>query len=175
MFDTAEMQIINETVADIAGDEIGDLAFEHLRAELGGQIPDAHVGTVAEMVGMRASEAGGFDFNREMRETRLRADELLALGEIDQAESYMERRRQLFVSNGYPIRKLNQAFFAFNGTYAESSTSVSPIGSQLRRLRNLVPDLGEFVKTMAGVESYQDFLDNLDERERLVRKTGGAR
>ena len=174
MFDTAEMQTINETVADIAGDEIGVLALEHLRAELDGQLPDAFIDAVAETVESPASEAGGFDYNREMRETRRRADELLALGRIVEAESYMEIRRQLFVSNGYPIRKLNQAFFAFSGTYAEGSASTSPIGPQLRRLRNLIPDLGAFVKTMAGIGSYQEFLDTLDERERLVRGTAGV-
>ena len=174
MFDTAEMQIINETVADIAGDEIADLAFEHVKAELDGQIPGANVDAAAERVDTRASESGGFDFDLEMRETRLRADELLALGRIDEAEAYMERRRQLFVSNGYLFRKLNQAFFAFNGTYAENSASASPIGSQLRRLRNLIPDLSAFVKTMAGVGSYQEFLDTLDQTERLVRETAGA-
>lgn len=171
MFDTAEMQTINETVANIAGDEIGDMAFEHLRAQLDGRALNAHGGNVAEAVDMRGGEAGGFDFNREMRRTRLRVDELLALGEIDEAEAYMERRRQLFVSNGYLIRKLNQAFFAFNGTYAENSASASPIGAQLRRLRELEPDLGAFIKTMADVGSYQEFLDTLYERERLVLET----
>lgn len=86
----------------------------------------------------------------------------------------MESRRQLFVSNGYHIRKLNQAFFAFNGTYAENSASASPIGSQLRRLRNLIPDLSVFVKTMAGVGSHLEFLGTLDEWERLVRETAEA-
>lgn len=66
MFDTAEMQIINETVAGIVGDEIGDIAFQHLRAELGGHIPDAEVDAIAEIVDTRASESGGFDFNLEM-------------------------------------------------------------------------------------------------------------
>jgi hypothetical protein len=37
-----------------------------------------------------------FDFRADMRETRLRVDELLAEGEIEAAEAYMERRRLTF-------------------------------------------------------------------------------
>ncbi len=46
-------------------------------------------------------------------------DELLAAGKIEEAEAYMEARRQVFWDNGYAIRKLNQAYFAFYGAYAD--------------------------------------------------------
>ena len=42
----------------------------------------------------------------------------------------MEERRLLMVEHGYPIRVLNQAYFAFHGAYAESPASSSPIGAQ---------------------------------------------
>ena len=77
------------------------------------------------------------------------------------AESYMETRRRMFVEHGHPIRKLNQAYFAFNGTYAESPASVSPIGGQVRRLRELSPDFGAFMSLISGVSSYSEFLDIL--------------
>lgn len=58
-----------------------------------------------------------FDFRgAEMRQTRLRVDELLAAGKINEAEQYMEMRRQ-FWEYGYHIRKINQAYFVFYGSY----------------------------------------------------------
>ena len=80
----------------------------------------------------------------------------------------MEQRRLVFVENGFDIRKINQAWFAFNGTYAESSASVSPIGGQLNELRTLTPDLGTFIKTVAGISSYQRFLEKLEELRALA-------
>ena len=108
-------------------------------------------------------QAGGFEFRPEMRRTRLRVDELLADGRIEEAEAYMEQRRILFVENGFFIRKLNQAFFAFNGTYAESSASISPIGDELREYNTLVPDLGDFVSGIAGVSDYGQFIRELEQ------------
>lgn len=105
-----------------------------------------------------------FCFNREMRETRLNVDDLLAEGKVDQAEAYMEERRQLFVENGYSIRKLNQAYFAFHGTYGDSPTSVSPIYGQLQRLRQASDSLADFIHTVQTVSSYQGFLNLLTEK-----------
>lgn len=158
MFDGADMQTLNETAADLTGREIGDLAFERLGGVLP-RIPDA--GGATEDDGAQV-EGKGFDFDLEMRKTRQRVDELLAVGDILEAEAYMEERRGLFVENGFHIRKLNQAYFAFLGTYAENAASVSPIGDQLHRLRRLVPDLGTFIATVAGVSSYQGFLEALE-------------
>ena len=97
-----------------------------------------------------------------MRETRLRADELLAAGNIEEAEVYMEERRRVFVENGHLIRKLNQAYFAFYGTYATSAASVSPIGGQMEELRRRSGSVGEFLKTVAEFGTYQEFLDYLE-------------
>ena len=99
-----------------------------------------------------------FDFAGEMRETRRRVDELLAEGAIQEAEAYMEERRQIFVDNGYPIRVLNQAYFAFYGTYAENAASVSPIASELRQVRVDSSDVGQFIKRVRGFGDYQSFL-----------------
>ena len=55
----------------------------------------------------------------------------------------MENRRQFFVKNGYNIRKLNQAYFAFHGTYADTASSISPIGEQVIELRSLTDNLSE--------------------------------
>ena len=97
-----------------------------------------------------------FDFNREMREIRRTVDIYLAQGEIAQAEEFMEQKRQYLVSMGYPIRKLNQAYFAFHGTYADRPTSISPIGVELKKLREQSASLKDFLNTVAAMTSRQD-------------------
>lgn len=102
-----------------------------------------------------------FDFNKEMRETRLRADELLAQGKIDEAEAYMEQRRGLFVENGFYIRKLNQAYFAFHGAYNATpggapTAGRDPIGPAVQALRRRSKTLGDFVRAITRVTSLED-------------------
>jgi hypothetical protein len=97
-----------------------------------------------------------------MQETRIRAEELLVQGKVEEAETYMEERRQLLVDNGYLLRKINQAFFAFHGTYATSAASVSPIGDQVRELRERSRSISEFLNTAAQFSTYQEFLDYLE-------------
>jgi hypothetical protein len=165
MFTSPEMVTLNETVADIVGRELGDRAREILLGEIDEPVPP--FATSSPLPPDDAADEGKkkYDFNVEMRETRLRVDELLAEGKIDDAETYMEERRQLFVENGFYIRKLNQAYFAFHGSYAETAASSSPIGGQLNRLREVVPDLRTFIVEMSGISSYQQFLDRLAEHE----------
>ena len=105
--------------------------------------------------------ADAFDFNAEMRETRHRAEQLLAAGRIEDAEAYMEQRRLELLEHGYRIRKINQAFFAFYGSYATSAASVSPIEGQLRQLREESASLGDFLNTVAQFSAYGDFLEYL--------------
>ena len=161
MFNNGDMVTLNETIASVAGAELGDRAF----ALLGGEIPPL------ASTGGQASQAatGGaaqtFDFQDEMRRTRQRVDTLLGEGDVEGAEAYMEERRLLFVENGYPIRKLNQAYFAFYGTYADLPASSSPIGGQVHQLRELIPDLGDFIARVAQFSDYGEFLDALTELE----------
>ena len=169
MFDSRDMQTLNETVADLAGREIGDRAF----IALGGVIADEPVPSIANEPNTGKPDDKIFDFDAEMRITRLRADELLAEGKIAEAEAYMEGRRLIFVANGYNIRKMNQAYFAFHGTYAESGASVSPVGSQVREYRDLSSSLGSFIGLVASNSNYADFISELDalrlQRDNIIR------
>ena len=171
MFTSAEMVTLNETLADIVGREIGDRAGELLPAPSLNLSPGGDE-TGGDAAPRPAPETGlhgrdeHFGFNEEMRETRLRVDELLANGKVDEAEAYMEERRRFFVENGYPIRRLNQAYFAFHGTYAENAASSSPIAGQLHRFRELSPDLRTFVLRMADISSYPQFLERLEDLKR---------
>ena len=91
-----------------------------------------------------------------MRETRLHVDALLEAGLVQTAEAYMEARRRYFVAQGHPLRVLNQAYFAFHGSYATGAASSSPIGPQLQRLRAESDDLAQFLATVRWFTSLAD-------------------
>ena len=104
-----------------------------------------------------------FDFQAEMRATRIRVDELLAAGDVDGAEEYMEARRRIFVAEGYPIRKLNQAYFAFHGAYATTGAAgVSVIGEQVLELRRGSTSLAEFLRAAAQFTSAAELADYVE-------------
>jgi len=99
-----------------------------------------------------------FDFRKEMHETRITVDELLAEGRIEEAETYMEQRRQFFWDNGYAIRKLNQAYFAFYGAYADvpgGAAGEDPVGPAVRSLREQSKSLSEFVNRISWMTSFE--------------------
>ena len=96
------------------------------------------------------------DLNKEMRELRLAVDDLLKQGKVSEAESLMEEKRLFLNANGYAIRKINQAYFAFYGTYADNPQSSSPIGPKIDRVWELTRDVGVFLAIMREVESVAD-------------------
>ena len=149
------MTSLNETLATIFGREVGELAYRKFEV-------DQAATAIPQQVEPPLLVKDEFDFRLEMHTTRLMVEELLEQGEIEEAEQYMEERRQFLANNGYYIRKLNQAYFAFHGTYADSPASISPIYNQLSALRAASPSLGDFVKAVAAVSSYDEFLELLD-------------
>jgi len=77
----------------------------------------------------------------------------------------MERRRQLFVENGFFIRRLNQAYFAFYGAYAETPggpAGEDPVGPAVRALRAGSPSLAAFVNRISWMTSFQQLKRPLD-------------
>ena len=166
IYQSPEMQALNETLANIAGKEIGDIALRNFAPVTASINPSLPIANFDEVQSAAIAKVDEFDFQHEMRKTRERVDELLDLGKIAAAESFMEEQRQVFVANGSNIRKLNQAYFAFNGTYADSAASSSPIADQLNRYRAAASNVGSFVKIIAGFSSYQKFIDELDELDK---------
>ncbi len=145
-----ETRTINETAASIVGKEIGRQVIERYYPEF---LPPEPAPTGEQPVEPQPAQPPAFDFRAEMRATRVRVDELLAQGKIREAESYMEWRRRVFVEYGYAIRKLNQAYFAFYGAYADEpgAAGEDPIGPAVHRLRMQSPDLHTFVARIASV------------------------
>ena len=157
-----ELRTINETAASIAGKEIGRALLERYYPELVPPPPPPPAPTDEQAP---APEAPSFDFRAQMHETRVTADELLAEGKIEEAEEYMEQRRQFLWENGYRIRKLNQAYFAFYGAYADlpgGAAGEDPVGAAVRELRAQSPSLAAFLKRISWMYSFEQLLGALE-------------
>lgn len=139
-----QIATINETVANIVGKEIGDLVYYKYYAERPKEKPSA------------PQEREPSEFDLIMRETRKTVDYLLAQGKVEEAENYMLERRDFLETKGHYIRKLNQAYFAFYGTYADSPTSVDPIGEKLKAIREKSPSLKDFLEKVQNIRSIAD-------------------
>jgi hypothetical protein len=131
---------MNETLAGMIAEEIG--AGVYSRYDKGQGLQQG------------SGPPAGFDFDAEMRLTRRGADELLAAGRVGEAEDYMQARREIFNAQGYPIRKLNQAYFAFHGIYGQDPGSASPIYGQMKELRNASASLALFVDRVSAMTGY---------------------
>jgi hypothetical protein len=152
-FRNPTLATINETVADMAGRELGTLVAE--RYPLSASPPAGQAGARAA-----PTPSAGIDFNQVMRNLRRDVDSLLAEGKVTDAESLMEQTRQFLAAHGYFIRRINQAYFAFHGLYADTPASSSPIGPKLEELRQRSKSLGDFIHTAARITSEAE-LDRL--------------
>ncbi len=154
-----QIRTMNETAASIVGNEIGDLAIRQYYPELAQtSFPDYQPASIKPASSL-PEEDPPFNFRAEMHETRVRADELLAAGKIEEAEAYMESRRQVFWDNGYSIRKLNQAYFAFYGAYADEpggAAGEDPVGPAVRALREQSGSLADFINTISWMTSFEE-------------------
>ena len=154
-------RVINETASVIVQREIGARVLKRYYPDTARDLEFGRAEAV--LASDRAAQPAPFDFNAAMRETRLRADDLLAAGKIEEAEAYMDSRRALFVSNGYAIRRLNQAYFAFYGAYnaepgGAPAAGRDPIGPAVQALRERSPSVGNFLRTIAGVRTLDDVM-----------------
>jgi hypothetical protein len=155
---TPELRIINETTANLAEKEIGSALIARFYPDFVPPPPPPPSNEPEEPA--PSPEPPPFDFRAEMHETRLKVDELLAEGKIEEAEVYMESRRQVFWENGYRIRKLNQAYFSFYGAYADepggaAGASEDPIGDAVRALRTQSSSLSEFLNRISWMWSWE--------------------
>jgi hypothetical protein len=149
---TPELRTMNETAASLIGLAVGRLVLEEYYPDL---LPQAASPSTSEST----PEPLAFDFRAEMRITRLRVDELLDQGAIEDAEHYMEERRLFLWENGYRIRRLNQAYFAFHGAYADEPGGAAgddPVGEAVRTLWENLNSPALFLHKMARMNSYRE-------------------
>ncbi len=153
---------LNETAATLVGEEIAyRLMLRHYRDQFvpaqDNAGPEAASEASAEAAAPAEEDpAAAFNFRTAMFRTRLHVDALLAAGQVEEAEAYMEERRQVINAEGYALRKLNQAYFAFHGTYATRPGSSSDIGPKMEALRALSADLAVFVATVQQFRNEED-------------------
>ena len=170
-WDGDDLTTLNETLANMFGEEVGRAAYERVTGET---LPPPEPFIPEMTPNADNGDPGGFNYRAFMRETRLHTDDLLAEADIDGAEAYMERRRVELQDHGIFIRKINQAYFAFTGSYGDDPASVSPIGAQIQEFRTYVENAGELVKAIQGVDSYEKFVQRLDrERSAHSAQSGG--
>jgi hypothetical protein len=148
-FASYEMRSVNETIADMVGQEIGARTFERFyRASE----PPAAPATG----GVRGARAEGRpDFGVEMRRIRREVERRLALGDVPGAERYMAEQREELVRLGWQVRKLNTAYLSFFGAYAGGANRFEP---PLRALRDRSPSLAAFLSAVERYEQPQDVL-----------------
>jgi len=155
---TPALRTMNETTAALAGVEAGQLVLQKFYP---GQVepetppvlpPRDRTPKTAAVV------PDTFDYRAEMHTTRVKVDELLKDGKIKEAENYMEARRVVFWENGYQIRRLNQAYFAFHGAYADQpggAAGSDPVGPAVRELRAQSPSLAAFINRISWMTSFE--------------------
>jgi hypothetical protein len=165
-YDTSpELRTMNETTASLAGKEIANAVIARYYPE---RLPPPTTpqAPIAPSPGpVVAPPPTMFNFQAEMHTTRVQVDELLSAGKIEEAEAYMEQRRQYLWENGYQIRKLNQAYFAFHGAYAAEpggAAGEDPVGPAVRRLRAQNTSLSDFIHEIARFTSFNQLQAALD-------------
>ncbi len=155
---TPELRIINETTASLAGTEIGDALIGKFFPQFLPPPPQPLPKINSIKNELSIPSAPVFNFREEMFETRKTTDELLAEGKIAEAEEYMELRRQFLWDNGYRIRKLNQAYFAFHGAYADvpgGASGEDPVGAAVRQLREESDSLKDFIQKISWINYFE--------------------
>jgi hypothetical protein len=131
---------MNESLAGMVSDEVAGIIYNKYYASYYPPVTPSSGG----------SSSTGFNFDSFMHDTRVQVDSLLAQGQVTQAEAYMEQKRLILVANGYEIRKLNQAYFAFYGSYADQPGFEDPISTDLTTLRADSKTLAAFLNEASG-------------------------
>lgn len=145
-FNNDRMRSINETTANLAGKEAGRQVMIHFYPAYVSMyyLPGRDPATV-----LPEGRQEAFNYRKQMRETRLVVDYLLSIGQVKRAESYMDERREFFWENGYRLRKLNQAYFAFYGSYNDTpgggASGSDPVGPAVQQLRARSTGLKSFI------------------------------
>ncbi len=153
-FKDSQVRTMNETAASIAGKEIARHIIARFYPSL---LPREQRSPRFFLAAFPSTASQPFDFRREMHLTRVTVDLMLSQGKITEAENYLEQRRKIFWENGYTIRRLNQAYFAFHGSYADtpfSAAGADPVGAAVRVLRERSHSLADFLNRVSRLSSY---------------------
>jgi hypothetical protein len=160
---SADADTLNETTAQITGREIARL----IGSKHPTQFPPHEDGSAPPL------PAPKVDFNSVMHDLRLKVDALLKAGKVNEAQQAMDATQKHLAKNGIYVRKINQAYFAFYGTYATSPQSSNPIGPKVERVWSLTQNVGLFLANMREVTSVKDLDTTIARLETAAGSHGG--
>ena len=148
-WDSQRFREINETTANIAGRAIADLIQR--------KNPLTFPKNMDGRASVEKERVTSINVSDEFRNLRAKVDELLNKGQISEAESLMLKTQDFLNANGFNIRKINQAYFAFYGTYTDLPQSSSPIGPKIKEIWELTGrNIRVFLTTMRTISSVND-------------------
>jgi hypothetical protein len=150
-FTSYEMRTINETVADMVGEEVAAAVWQRHYAPTESPPPPA---PPASRSAPRAA-APQRDFGTEMRRIRREVEMRLALRDVDGAERYMEEQRHALADMGWHVRKLNTAYLSFFGAYGGGGNRFE---APLRALRASSGSLAAFLQRVQSFETPAEVL-----------------
>lgn len=148
-FASSDLLTINETVADLVGDELATLALERWGDP-----------TITSELPSAKSASATLEIDTILRGLRVEVDALLMIGQIEKAESRMEEVRLDLCDRSFCLRRINQAYFAWFGAYAARPDATDPLGGQISTLREVSHSLTDFLQMVRVVTSRAD-IDSL--------------
>ncbi len=147
-FSTKEMKEINETLANIFSKKLLKSLCEkdfEIKNEMCSVSP--------------LKDENKFDYREFMKKLRINVDQLLSEGKIHNAEKLMNESTLILNNNGIKIRKINQAWFAFNGTYGDSPSSISNFNDELTNLIDSYGTLKDAINDIKNISSLDEYKD----------------
>ena len=147
-FSNKEMKEINETLANIFSKKLLKSLCEkdfEIKNEMCSVSP--------------LKDENKFDYREFMKKLRINVDQLLSEGKINNAEKLMNESTLILNNNGIKIRKINQAWFAFNGTYGDSPSSTSNFNDELNNLIDSYGTLKDAINDIKNISSLDEYKD----------------
>jgi len=147
-FGSYDMRTINETAADLVGEELARRVYERYYSPPAAPWPEAPTAPAA------ATQPARPAFPSLMRDIRLQVEEMLAKGDVAGAEAYMAQQKADLAKKGYYVRRLNTAYLSFFGAYSGSS---NPYEARLRALRKSSGSLAAFLEAVSAISQPSEF------------------
>ena len=173
-YDQPETRIINESTAQRFGDEIGRETIDRFYQKYPAILkelpliapPLSPAASLPAKAALPSDDQAPFDYGTEMNQIRITVDYYLWLGQVDQAEAYMDAMRNVFAAHHYAIRKLNQAYFAFYGGYQSGSAGgaggTDPTGEAIAGLRSRAPSVLGWLNQLRWITTRQELLQTVN-------------
>ncbi len=147
-FKDENLRTVNETLANIFSEQI---VKEGCNERYEYFLKDCHKSNGIELVKNK------FDYRDFMKNLRIQVDKLLIKGDLREAEILMKESSGTLRSKGFNIRRINQAWFAFHGSYADAPGSLSNVDKDLENFINSKGSIGLAIKDLRKIKNYNHY------------------